>query len=242
VDKKNDSESVGMKAVFTGASAANGALFGSILGPLGAVAGALVMGGITLAITSIKGEAPAAVPKRIPSQQKQTLSDSNALLSFRDKVSAVLQEIEHPKEKSWRWEDIANDAASVLPIEVYLTGSAVDVFLKWKLGYDASNSAGPGLHLLAAIGKGVIGHWGGAAASMAQAGIKAHEQDRAYRAFLDSDKYFSACATIMGVYQAEIFSTNLIILHRATAAEYSDLHGGRSRSFGGGITDRRPSH
>lgn len=45
-DKKDEGKgSGGWKALFTGASAANGALFGSILGPLGALGGAILMGG-----------------------------------------------------------------------------------------------------------------------------------------------------------------------------------------------------
>lgn len=167
-----------------------------------------------------------------------TLTDSGGLLLFRDTVSAALDEIARPRKDLLSWDERANEAASALPVEVRLTGSLAGTFLKWKVGYDESISAGPFLSLLAAVGQSVIGHWWGAVGSLGKAGSKYYELQRSYETFLASDESFAACAKIMVAYNAEIFSTSLIILGRATAAWRSDGHGG-SYEFGGRITDRR---
>jgi dsDNA-binding SOS-regulon protein len=76
---------------------------------------------------------------------------------------------------------------------------------------------------------------------VAKAVFAAKKQSDEYQAFLDTDRYFNALATIMTAYNAEIQSSMLIVLRRAKAEEHSDGHGGRSQRFGGNISDVRAS-
>jgi hypothetical protein len=117
---------------------------------------------------------------------------------------------------------IRNDAARVLPDELSLTGSVAGTFLRWKGGYDDSVSAGPFRHLLAGIGQGLFGHWAGAAGSFSKFVGKAYSEHKSYKALLASDEGLAACADIMDIYDAEIISSSVIDLRRATAVRYSD--------------------
>jgi len=118
-DAQNDNIPTGWKALFTGAAATNGAIFGSLLGPAGAIGGAVIMGAISLAITSIKVP-PDTRPRKTPSQEKISVADGNGLLTLGDRVSNVLAEIERPRGDYWNWADLRNEEASVLPAEVLL--------------------------------------------------------------------------------------------------------------------------
>ena len=172
-----------------------------------------------------------------------TIADTTDLLAFRDRVSCVFVEIERQEGRGYvnneKWATIRNDAARVLPGEISLTGPAAGTFLRWKGGYDDSVSAGPFLSLLVAIGQGLVGHWLGAAGSFTKFASKAHGLHQSYEAFLAGDECLAACAKIMVIYYAEIVTSSAIDLRCATAARYSDGHGGHLEHFGGSITDRR---
>jgi hypothetical protein len=81
---------------------------------------------------------------------------------FRDQIVAALNTT--PRDESWSWEERTNDAIAVLLAEVRITNTAAETFMKWNIGDDRSNSATPGLNLLMAVGQGLFGNWGGAAA------------------------------------------------------------------------------
>lgn len=170
------------------------------------------------------------------------IANTAELLAFGDRVSCVLGEISHRESNCYvgneEWGAIRNDECRVLPGELSLTGPVATTFLRWKVGYDESVSAGPFLHLLAGIGQGLVGHWGGAAGSFWKFGSKAHSLHKSYQAFIASDECLATCARIMGIYDAEI-SSSAIDLKRATAVRYSDGHGGHLEHFGGKVTDRR---
>jgi hypothetical protein len=169
------------------------------------------------------------------------LSDNTDILSFAEKVSGVLSEVERKEQQKGYvsnsdWAVIRNDTVSALPSEVRISGGAASTFLRWKVGYDESKSLGSLWSLFSAIGQSLIGHWGGAASSLAKAGTKAYGEHKSYEQFLDSDPHFKSCAKIMKIYNAEIVGGTEIVLRRAKAVSGSSSHGDRLEQWGGSIT------